>query len=175
MFPLLSRLWNSLNTIAPCLLPRNGYFVMASYFISSRSQLAAADFVRLYHEVHLNEDDMEENFIRGWGPGGQKVNKSNNCVQLIHKPTGIVIKCHESRSLARNRVIARELLKQKLDFLYNGKESAVGKAIAKIKKRKASYARKRRKREQAVATGLQNVDKGPSDLDDDDEKPSPGS
>lgn len=176
MFPLVSRLWNCLNTIAPCLSPRNGHLVMASSLISSRSQRAAVDFVRFYHEVHLNDDDMEENFIRGWGPGGQKVNKSNNCVQLIHKPTGIVIKCHESRSLARNRVIARELLKQKLDFLYNGKESAVGIAIAKIKKRKTSYARKRRKREQAVATGLQNVDEGPSDsVKDDDEKPSAGS
>lgn len=60
-------------------------------------------------------------------------------------------------------MIARELLKQKLDFLYNGKESAVGRAIAKIKKRKASYARKRRKREEAVAKGLQNMDDGPSD------------
>ena len=60
-------------------------------------------------------------------------------------------------------MIARELLKQKLDFLYNGKESAVGRAIAKIKKRKASYARKRRKREEAVAKGLQNMDDGRSD------------
>jgi len=73
-------------------------------------------------------------------------------------------------------VIARELLKQKLDFLYNGKESTVGQAIAKIKKRKASYARKRKKREQAVAKGLQNRDDGPSDsVEDDDEKPSAGS
>ena len=97
MFPLLvSRLWNGLNTIAPCLSPRNVHFVMAISLMSSRSQRAQVDFVRLYHEkhheVHLNEDDMEENFIRGWGPGGQKVNKSNNCVQLIHKPTGIIIK-----------------------------------------------------------------------------------
>lgn len=92
MFPLVSRLWNGLNTIAPFLSPRNGHLVMASSLISSRSQRAAVDFVRFYHEVHLNDDDMEENFIRGWGPGGQKVNKSNNCVQLIHKPTGIVIK-----------------------------------------------------------------------------------
>lgn len=85
-------------------------------------------------------------------------------------------KCHESRSLARNRVIARELLKQKLDFLYNGKESAAGQAIAKIKKRKASYARKRRKREQAVAESLQNMDDGPSDsVEEDDEKPRAGS
>lgn len=92
MFSLVVRLWNGLNTIAPCLfIPGNGHFVMARSLISSRSQ-RAVDFVRLYHEVHLNEDDMEENFIKGSGPGGQKVNKSSNCVQLIHKPTGIIIK-----------------------------------------------------------------------------------
>lgn len=63
----------------------------ASPLIRLRSQLAV-DFVRLYHEVHLNEEDLEEKFIKGSGPGGQKVNKSSNCVQLIHKPTGIMIK-----------------------------------------------------------------------------------
>lgn len=93
MFPLAARLWNGVNTILPCLLPRNlnGHFAMAGSLISSRSQ-RAVDLVRLYHEVHLNEDEMEENFIKGWGPGGQNVNKSSNCVQLIHKPTGIIVK-----------------------------------------------------------------------------------
>ncbi|KAL9980650.1 hypothetical protein ACROYT_G009260 [Oculina patagonica] len=160
-------MWSGLTTIAPRLSARNanGYFVMADSLMSLRSQ-RAVDFVRLYHEVHLNEEDMEEKFIKGSGPGGQSVNKSSNCVQLIHKPTGIMIKCHESRSLARNRVIARELLKQKLDFLYNGKESAVGQAIAKIKKRKADYARKRRKRMEAAAMGLQNMDDEQSDSAD---------
>lgn len=66
--------------------------------------------------------------------------------------------CHESRSLARNRVIAREILKQKLDFLYNGNESELAQAIAKKKKKKADYARKRRQREDAMASGLQNMD-----------------
>ena len=69
---------------------RNVHFVMAGSLISLRSRVV--DFVRLYHEVHLNEDDMEEKFIKGSGPGGQKVNKSSNCVQLMHKPTGIIIK-----------------------------------------------------------------------------------
>lgn len=92
MFILVARLWNSFNTIVPCLLSRNGQSVMTSSLFSSGSKRATVGFVRLYHEVHLNEDDMEENFIRGWGSGGQKVNKSNNCVQLIHKPTGIMIK-----------------------------------------------------------------------------------
>lgn len=36
----------------------------------------------------LNEDELEENFISGHGPGGSKVNKKTNCVQLKHIPTG---------------------------------------------------------------------------------------
>lgn len=93
MFSLVARMWSGLTTIAPRLSARNanGYFVMADSLMSLRSQ-RAVDFVRLYHEVHLNEEDMEEKFIKGSGPGGQSVNKSSNCVQLIHKPTGIMIK-----------------------------------------------------------------------------------
>lgn len=38
----------------------------------------------------LKEEDLDEQFVRGSGPGGQAVNKTNNCVVLVHKPTGIV-------------------------------------------------------------------------------------
>ena len=60
-------------------------------------------------------------------------------------------------------MIAREILRQKLDFLYNGKESELAQAVAKKKKKKANYARKRRLHEEAIATGLQNVKDGPAD------------
>lgn len=43
-------------------------------------------------EVILDESDLEEKFIKGFGPGGQSVNKSSNCVQLKHLPTGIIVK-----------------------------------------------------------------------------------
>lgn len=36
----------------------------------------------------LKESELEEQFVRGNGPGGQAVNKASNCVVLIHKPTG---------------------------------------------------------------------------------------
>ena len=63
-------------------------------------------------------------------------------------------------------MIARELLKQKLDFLFNGKESELAQTISKTKKKKADYARKRRQREEAVAAGLQDTDNGPADAAD---------
>lgn len=40
----------------------------------------------------LNEDDLEEQFVRGSGPGGQATNKTSNCVVLKHIPSGIVVK-----------------------------------------------------------------------------------
>lgn len=40
----------------------------------------------------LNEDELEEQFVRGSGPGGQATNKTSNCVVLKHIPTGIVVK-----------------------------------------------------------------------------------
>lgn len=40
----------------------------------------------------LNEDELEEQFVRGSGPGGQATNKTSNCVVLKHIPSGIVVK-----------------------------------------------------------------------------------
>lgn len=82
----------------------------------------------------LNEHDLEEKFISGGGPGGQKVNKAVNCCQLRHRPTNIIVKVHQSRSLQQNREIARELLINKLDNLYNGEQS-----VENQKRRLAMY------------------------------------
>lgn len=85
---------------------------------------------------------MEEKFIRGGGPGGQSINKTESCVVLVHKPTGIWVKCQESRSQYRNRQIARQRLKyvcfcgeaermakyslrEKIDLYYLGEVSKV--------------------------------------------------
>ncbi|KAG7166999.1 peptide chain release factor 1-like [Homarus americanus] len=71
----------------------------------------------------LNEDDLEESFVRGSGPGGQSVNKTSSACMLKHIPTGIVVKCHEDRSLLRNRKKARQLMIKKLDVHFNGEMS----------------------------------------------------
>lgn len=94
---------------------------------------------------NINENDLEEMFVKGSGPGGSAVNKNSNCVVLKHKPTGIVIKCHESRSIEDNRKLAREKLIEKLDVLENGNESveAQKKAIADKKNAQKEWKRKK--------------------------------
>lgn len=71
----------------------------------------------------LEESDLEEQYVKGSGPGGQATNKTANAVVLKHKPTGLTVKCHETRSLLQNKQIARELLVTKLDNLINGERS----------------------------------------------------
>lgn len=61
----------------------------------------------------------------------------------------VILQCHQSRSLTRNRTIARELLERKLDFLYNGKDSVIGQEIDEKKKRKSDRLRKRKAKEEA--------------------------
>lgn len=74
-------------------------------------------------EVLLHESHLAEQFIRGSGNGGQKVNKTSNCVLLTHTPTGIQVRCHKTRSQADNRRIARKWMIEKLDDHYNGELS----------------------------------------------------
>nr|CUU98003.1 hypothetical transcript [Hymenolepis microstoma] len=73
--------------------------------------------------IELNDDDLEESFIHGWGPGGQAINKTANCVRLKHIPTGITIKCQDGRNLQANRFIARRRLIEQLDIHFNREES----------------------------------------------------
>ena len=71
----------------------------------------------------LVEEELEERYTKGSGPGGQNVNKMSNAVFLKHLPTGLWVKCHQQRSLEQNRKIARKLLVTKLDNFVNAENS----------------------------------------------------
>lgn len=84
----------------------------------------------------LVESDLTEEFVRGSGPGGQAVSKTCNCVLLKHLPSGIVVRCHESRSLDENRKIARARLITRLDHFLNGEDSVEAQIRRENKRKK---------------------------------------
>lgn len=70
-----------------------------------------------------DKNDIIENLERGSGPGGQSVAKSSNAVTLKHTPTGVIAKCHKTRSVEKNRKIAQQKLVEELDNFMNGEDS----------------------------------------------------
>ena len=63
----------------------------------------------------INEEDIEESFVRSSAPGGQNVNKVASCVCLRHRPTGLAVKCQKFRTQAVNRFWARQILLEKIE------------------------------------------------------------
>jgi len=95
-------------------------------------------------ELKIKEDDLIEKFIKGSGPGGQKVNKTSSCVYLHHLPSSIEIKCQKTRSQSLNRYYARQLLCDELEEIVLQEKSKRQKEREKIRRQK----RKRSKRSQ---------------------------
>ncbi|QHI68992.1 peptide chain release factor family protein [Tichowtungia aerotolerans] len=90
----------------------------------------------------ISEADLSEQFIRGSGKGGQKINKTSSCVQLIHRPTGIEIKCRQSRLQASNRFFARRDLCDKLEEKLLGIRSKKQQEREKIRRQKRRRSRR---------------------------------
>ena len=120
----------------------------------------------------LNEEDFTEAFLKGSGPGGQKIvsgselgifpvaeipccdeckvtiilqNKTSSAVQLKHIPTGMVLKVQATRSRTQNRKIARQMLAERVEELEKGKESRVA-IVREAKRQKKARAVKKSKK-----------------------------
>ena len=94
----------------------------------------------------IREEDLTENFIRGSGSGGQKINKTSSCVQLRHAPSGIEIKCQSSRLQSSNRFFARRDLCDKLEELKLGAQSRRKQEQEKIRRQKRRRSRRAKDR-----------------------------
>ena len=111
---------------------------------------ATIDHIRdLMAEASVYEDDLEESFILGGGPGGQKTNKTSNVVRLMHEPSGLMVRCGETRSRETNRWLARRMLAETILEREHVRKSAARQAKEKIRRQKRR--RSRRQREKMLA------------------------
>ncbi|XP_039247807.2 mitochondrial translation release factor in rescue-like [Styela clava] len=75
--------------------------------------------------IELKEEDLAEYQVKGSGGGGQKTNKTSNCIVLSHVPTGLSVRVHDSRSILENQKIARAKLRLKVDVHIRGDDSVL--------------------------------------------------
>jgi protein subunit release factor B len=100
-------------------------------------------------EASVYDTDLEESFILGSGPGGQKTNKTSNVVRLLHVPSGIQVKCGLQRSREINRWLARRALAEEILERENKRKSKAREAREKIRRQKRR--RSRRQKEKMLA------------------------
>jgi len=108
-------------------------------------------------QLGVREEELRETFVRSSGPGGQKVNKTSSCVQLVHLPTGLSVKCQQDRSQALNRFLARRLLLDRIEKLRTGLVRAERMRQEKIKRQKRR--RSRRAKEKILEAKRQTSEK----------------
>ena len=116
----------------------------------------------------IREADLVEKFVRSSGPGGQKVNKTSSCVYLLHRPTGLEVKCQQERSQALNRFLARRELCDRVEARVKGAASARQQEYEKIRRQKRRRSRRQKahmlqdKRHQGAKKALR---RGPGGMD----------
>ncbi|MGO8764830.1 MAG: peptide chain release factor family protein [Limisphaerales bacterium] len=116
-----------------------------------------AQLARRMEALGVREADIEESFVRSGGHGGQNVNKTSTCVMLLHRPTGLQVKCQATRQQGLNRFLARRLLLDKIEERQNGFIAARRAEIEKIRRQKRK--RSRRARERMLADKSHHADK----------------
>jgi len=100
----------------------------------------------LMDEASIYEEDLEESFILGGGPGGQKTNKTSSVVRLSHEPSGVAVKVGESRSRETNRWLARRMLAETLLEREHKRKSEARQKAEKIRRQKRRRSRRQKQK-----------------------------
>ncbi|KAL8781723.1 MAG: hypothetical protein Q9203_000164 [Teloschistes exilis] len=115
--------------------------------------------------IVIKKDEIEESFLKGSGPGGQKINKTSSAVQLKHLATGMVVKSQATRSRSQNRSIARRLLADKLEEAEKGPESRTALKEEIKRKKKASKSKKARRKYRTQDDSNKEAERAEQQLD----------
>lgn len=122
----------------------------------------------LMRTLDILEEDLIEKFIIGSGRGGQNLHKTASTVYLKHLPTGIEIKCQDTRRRQDNRYFARERLCSKLQALLSDektKEQQEREKLRRQKKRRSRRAKQKMMDEKSKQGIIKKLRKKPLDSD----------
>ena len=100
----------------------------------------------LMAEASVFEEDLDESYILGGGPGGQKTNKTSNVVRLAHEPSGFMVRCGETRSRETNRWLARRMIAELILQREQGRQSAAQQARETRRRQKRRRSRRQKQR-----------------------------
>ncbi len=116
-------------------------FTEFSEITPAKIEALKARIARLGIDLRL----IDEQFIRGSGHGGQKINKTSNAVLLRYPPLGLVVRCQRERKRSLNRFIALREMVDEIEVRISPETSERLKEIARIRRGKANTARKHKK------------------------------
>jgi protein subunit release factor B len=95
---------------------------------------------------------VEEQFVKGGGPGGSKINKTSNCVVLRYAPLDLVVRCQRDRRRSLNRFLALRELVDQIEMKVSPASSQRLRDIARKRRNKARSGRRARAKHGGVAT-----------------------
>ena len=113
--------------------------------------------IKLRSSLDIYEENIDENFIKGSGKGGQKLNKSSTCVQLKYK--NLEVKCQKTRSQSDNRFWARRDLCDKVMELKNDFVSKKNREYNKIRKQKLKRSKRAKEKIMEIKINQSNKKK----------------
>lgn len=87
---------------------------------------------------------IDEQFVKGGGPGGSKINKTSNCVVLRYAPLGLVVRCQRDRHRSVNRFLALRELVDQVEIRVSPESSARLREIERKRRSKARAGRRAR-------------------------------
>ena len=110
------------------------------------SPAKVAELLARLAALRIDPAAIEEEFVRGGGPGGQKINKTSNCVLLHYPPLGLRVRCQRDRRRSVNRFLALRELVDEAEMKIAPESSKRLREIERKRRNKARAGRRARAR-----------------------------